>query len=328
MHKHYSNDLLSSQSSPDSEVFPQSHRQLWAGEVGQLWAQLPLAEPMASPEVPSTAHYQQNQYYNSSSHYSPTMGIPKVNPWVSPTLLPGSTPSFFSPYTNLYLAVLANQWLLPHDFPPHTDSILAELFPLLVARHTYVPASVFMNPLSMVQSLRKRSGELHLWDIEEMPTMFAYAHVAHNSDVSEDPRVTSSPNIPVVLTRFGVSAPRETHLRRGSRIPESLAGTIRAYRIRKGWGLFGVDPYADMPPKPTEIWHHGHCAEMQAIPPVVEWCEYLGLENVVIYSLSVHKSGRQTAPMCSNCCAYVRTRVLKKHPSWRVVDVHTGYDVL
>ncbi|TEB31461.1 hypothetical protein FA13DRAFT_1732908 [Coprinellus micaceus] len=171
--------------------------------------------------------------------------------------------------------------------------------------------------------LRQRSLLLHSADLEEMPTMFSYAHVVHHGRIAKS-RITSVATTPVVITRFGVSAPRQTHLYRGSGIPEGLAGVIRAYRVRKAWGQPGVDFDADIPPPRTTSWHHGHCAEMQAIPPVVEWCEYLGLKHVVIYSLSMHKSGTQFSTMCSNCRAYVSTRVLKKHPSWKVVDVHSG----
>lgn len=179
----------------------------------------------------------------------------------------------------------------------------------------------------MLQMLRERSLLLHSADVVEMPTMFSYAHVVHRNPLREAQgasRRKGRKGTPVFVTRFGVSAPNQTHLGRGLGLANGLAAVVRAYRVRRGWGLLGVNPDAELPPSPTTGWPHGHCAEMQAIPPIVEWCESLSLENITIYSLTVHKSGAGSAAMCSNCRAYISIRVLKRHPSWKVVDVHSS----
>jgi hypothetical protein len=215
--------------------------------------------------------------------------------------------------------------LVPVHFPSHEDSVHAEVFHRLIALHRgSLPASISLHPFDMLQMLRQHSLLLHATDAVEMPTKFSYAHVVHGTAIP-DSLISPTPNIPtLIITRFGVSAPRLSHIGRGLRIPNGLATVIRDYRVRRAWGNHGVDPSADVPPPSTTYWRHGHCAEMQAIPAVVERCEDLGLENVVIYSLTVNKSGTQSAAMCSNCRAYISTRVLKRHPSWKVVDVHSG----
>ena len=216
--------------------------------------------------------------------------------------------------------------LLPPHFPRcHDDSVHAELFHLLIAHHSNsLPSSILQNPLRMLQMLRERSLLLHSADVVEMPTMFSYAHVVHNNPLLQAQSTSGRKGSLVFVTRFGVSAPNQSHLGRGLGLANGLATVVRAYRVRRAWGLVGIDPDADLLPPSTTGWPHGHCAEMQAIPPIVEWCEYLGLENITIYSLTVHKSGTGSTAMCSNCRAYISTRVLKRHPSWKVVDVHSS----
>ncbi|KAJ3538757.1 hypothetical protein NMY22_g5027 [Coprinellus aureogranulatus] len=297
---------FAAQSSPDSGVSLWNDRRLWAGEVEQSSAQLPLAEPVTSLGIHGMGYHQPTQYI---PHFprSPTVNTPPDTLSASTIFLnrsPTTEPWLASPVSAINAtpprSLLHFRYLLPIDFPPHEDSVHAELFPLLVAHFSFLPASVFLDPLFMLQILRTKSSELsHSWDTEEMPTMFSYAYVAHNTEIGTDPQLALA-SIPIVLTRFGVSAPRETHLGRASGIPDGLASAVRAYRLRRAWGCPVIDPGAVTPPKSTESWQHGHCAELQAIPPVVEWCEHLQLENVVIHSLSVHKYGTRSAAMCKH----------------------------
>lgn len=131
--------------------------------------------------------------------------------------------------------------------------------------------------------------------MEQAPTIFSYA------------RATNFPHL--IPTQFGVSAPRiQTH-------SAQVATLVREYRLRQCWG-------DQQPPGQQETWKHGHCAENQSLSSVVARCEEFGLENVLIESLAMNKSGKFTG-MCKNCLSYVYFCVLRKHPTWRVYDVYT-----
>jgi hypothetical protein len=154
----------------------------------------------------------------------------------------------------------------------------------------------------MLENLRQETLVAHRYDTSLMPTAFAYARASH-------------PQLRFPMVRFGVTAPRTDQI--GSETWKA-AEKIRQYRIRQCWG-------DQIPPPKEEIWGHGHCAEAQAFPPIVDWCERLGLENVVIFSLAMHKSGvGRLYGMCRNCLLYIIFRVIWTNPSWKVIDVATG----
>ncbi|KAF6758596.1 hypothetical protein DFP72DRAFT_1005664 [Ephemerocybe angulata] len=253
--------------------------------------------PYSPPSTPyhTTGPNQLDQAYPSQFEANPPYGNTNV------VGLP--------PLETIDPAILATRFqsFLPIDFPQHLDSMLAELFPAIISQ-SIPPSDTFMaltcRPLIMLDMLRQASLTLHRGDVEETPTMLSYATVSQ---------------YPLKITRFGVTAPRHTSLGRGLNMAHGLGKTVRAFRVRNGWNVGGYP----VPPA-TELWRHGNCAEMQAIPAVVDWCESLGMENVVIYSLAMHKSGNETARMCKNCIAYIKTRVLARNPSWVVVDVSTG----
>jgi hypothetical protein len=173
--------------------------------------------------------------------------------------------------------------VLPAGFPPHPDSIQAEVFSLQNA-HT-------QEPMQKLQELRRSTLALYPGVVARAPTKYSYARANH-------------PSIPV---RFGVSAP---HSQSPTGNPE--AGIVRAYRVRESWG--------DTPPPPEEeSWKHGQCAESQSLPSVVRDCQRNRLENVVIEIMTIDKSGRPEG-MCKNCIRYV-FHSLHKQPTWSIYDV-------
>ncbi|KAF6758229.1 hypothetical protein DFP72DRAFT_808075 [Ephemerocybe angulata] len=248
--------------------------------------------PYSPPSAPycATGPNQPDQAYPSQLEANPPYGNTNV------VGLP--------PLETIDPAILAARFrsFLPIDFPQHLDSMLSELFPTIISQSIPSSDAFTLNcrPLIMLDMLRQASLTLHRGDVEETPTMFSYATVSQ---------------YPLKITHFGVTAPRQTSLGRGLNMAHGLGKTVRAFRVRNGWNVGGYP----VPPA-TELWRHGHCAEMQAIPAVVYWCENLGMKNVVIYSLAMHKSGKETHKMCENCIAYIRTRVLANNPSWVVVD--------
>ncbi|KAJ3540997.1 hypothetical protein NMY22_g4069 [Coprinellus aureogranulatus] len=318
---------LAAQSSLDSGIL-WNDRWLWAEEVGKSLAQLLTAEPTTSLGTHFTAQ-PLHAHNNETTPCSPAPENPLAIPCWPLTSLPGVT-WLPSPLRTAFNPIVSGTLhLTDPDFPPHADSFLAELLTMMVASHSpLMPASTFLDPLPMLETLRQRSGAMHSWHVLEMPTMFSYAQVVLTNGLGGDPRMVARDGAPirVVQIRFGVSAPQGNPNAHAVGVPHHLGAAVRRYRTHKAWGRLSGAAGDGVAPKPTEPWNHGHCAEMQAIPPAVEWCKIFGLENVFIYSLSLYKSGNQTAPMCSNCRTYVRA-VLKRHPSWRVVDVHTGLAV-
>lgn len=147
----------------------------------------------------------------------------------------------------------------------------------------------------MLENLRQKTISAYGGNAEDTPSMFSYVKANHH----------------LVPAQFGVSAPR-------SQFPVTsvTAAVVREYRLRQCWG-------GQHPPPQQEPWKHGHCAENQSLPSVVAWCEYLDLENVVIGTLAVDKSGKFVS-MCKNCLSYVYFRILEKHPTWKVFDICTG----
>jgi hypothetical protein len=177
---------------------------------------------------------------------------------------------------------------LPPNFPPHADSIRAEIF-------SQKKTSQHTDPITVLDFFRQKVISAHGGNMEQAPTIFSYARATNFSHL--------------IPTQFGVSAPRvETHA-------AEVAYTVREYRLRQCWG-------DQQPPGQQETWKHGHCAENQSLPSVVARCEELGLENVFIETLAMNRSGNFTG-MCRNCLSYVYFCVLRKHPTWRVYDVYT-----
>ena len=178
---------------------------------------------------------------------------------------------------------------LPPNFPPHADSIRAEIFSQKNSFH-------HADPIPMLHFFRQKTISAHGGNMEQAPTTFSYA------------RATNFPHL--IPTQFGVSAPRfQSHA-------AQFAHLVRDYRLRQCWG-------DQQPPAQKEQWKHGHCAEHQSLPSVVARCQEFGLENVLIETLAMHRSGNFTG-MCRNCLSYVYFCVLRQHPTWRVRDVYTG----
>ena len=178
---------------------------------------------------------------------------------------------------------------LPPNYPPHADSIRAEIFSQQSSFH-------HADPITMLDLFRKKTISAYGGNMEQAPTIFSYA------------RATNFPHL--VPTQFGVSAPRSQNN------AAQVAYLVREYRIRQCWGDRQL-------PRQQEEWKHGHCAENQSLPSVVAWCENLGLENVLIDTLAMHRSGN-FAGMCRNCLSHVYFCILREHPTWRVRDTYTG----
>lgn len=137
---------------------------------------------------------------------------------------------------------------LPPNFPPHADSIRAEIFSQKKKSH-------HTDPITVLDFFRQKVISAHGGNMEQAPTTFSYA------------RATNFTHL--IPTHFGVSAPRiQTQAAK-------VAHLVREYRLRQCWG-------DQQPPGQQETWKHGHCAENQSLPSVVARCEELGLENVLI----------------------------------------------
>ncbi|KAF6758230.1 hypothetical protein DFP72DRAFT_1106520 [Ephemerocybe angulata] len=290
---------------------------------GQQPAQLPIAElvPANTKIEPYTYEYKVN-----NNHAAPIVSLTSHDDrvWISPS--PSNSPSIYTSDSPVYKAFLKTgvQRLsllsqLPPKFPPYADSILAELWPSMLSNfipQDKIPAA---GPLKMLQELISSSSAIHR-NQDKMPSMFAYAHASYRANSTSEPEGKIPPSFwspedgVRTIIRFGVSSARAKHKPRG------IGRVVRGHRTHMAWG--GAFSNGTKPPQ-VENWLHGHCAELQAIPAVVEWCERLGLEDVVIYSLAMRRSGKEVVAMCRNCSAY-RSTILSKHPSWRVVDAATG----
>jgi hypothetical protein len=182
--------------------------------------------------------------------------------------------------------------LIPPDFPLHIDSIRAELF-------------------SMTSSYY-RGNLIGMLDIFQKKIISAYGGNIHHDQVPTAFSITRATNFDhITTTQFGVSAPIQNESR------SQTADLVRRYRVRQCWG-------EQQPPLKSEKWKHGHCAENQSLSSVVAQCANLGLKNVIIYTLAMKKSGNLVG-MCGNCKSYVSLCVLRKHPTWKVVDAGLYY---
>ena len=178
--------------------------------------------------------------------------------------------------------------LIPPDFPLHIDSIRAESFSQLLT------SSYQGDLIYMLNIFRQKIISAYGGGIEQVPTVFS---------------ITRAANFDHIPTQFGVSAPR-------SQSQSKMAGLVRSYRVRQCWG-------EQQPPRESEGWKHGQCAESQSFSPVVAHCEKLDLKNVIINTLAMNKSGKFVG-MCGNCLSYVFLCVLRKHPTWKFFDVYTS----
>ena len=182
--------------------------------------------------------------------------------------------------------------LIPRDFPLHIDSIRAESF------SRDMTSSYHANLICMLDIFRKKMISAYGGKIKQMPTTFS---------------ITRASNFDYIPIRFGVSAPLKNKSKSPSR--SQMADLVRSYRVRQCWG-------EQQPPQKSEAWKHGQCAENQSLSSVVAQCAGLGLKNVIIDTLAMNKSGKLVG-MCGNCRSYVSLCVLRKHPTWKVVD---GYN--
>ncbi|KAF6758597.1 hypothetical protein DFP72DRAFT_1064712 [Ephemerocybe angulata] len=315
----------------ESPCFPLSTK-VDSGKRGVQWngqqpAQLPIAETVPvntttlQIDSPYTYEYQGSNrhmptvYLTSRDHDSIVWMSPSPRP--SPRTYPAGSPVYTAFLKTAQPLTLLSQ--LPPKFPPYADSILAELWPSTLSNfipQEKIPAA---GPLKMLQELISSSSAIH-HNQDKIPSMFAYAHVSYRANSTSElegkipPSFWSTGDGVRTIIRFGVSSARAKHKPRG------IGRAVRAHRTYMAWGgMFS----SGAQPRQVEGWLHGQCAELQAIPAVVEWCERLGLEDVVIYSLAMRRSGQEVVAMCRNCSAY-RSTILSKHPSWRVVDAATG----
>lgn len=181
--------------------------------------------------------------------------------------------------------------LIPPDFPPHIDSIRAESF------SRYMPVILAPNYqgniFDMLNIFRQKIIFAYGGNMDQVPSTFSITR-AINFDHT----------IPI---QFGVSAPYSQ-----SQHESRIADLVRSYRVRQCWG-------EQQPPPKLEGWKHGQCAENQSLSSVVAHCASLGLKNVIIYTLAMNKRG-EIVRMCGNCRSYVSLSVLRKHPTWKVID--------
>ena len=192
--------------------------------------------------------------------------------------------------------------LIPPDFPLHIDSIRAELF----SRHmsSSSPAASYQGNIMMIYILdifRQKVISAYGGNIKQVPTIFSITRASSNFDHIR------------TQFKFGVSAPRG----RDDQTQSQMAELVRNYRVRQCWG-------GQKPPRQSEGWKHGQCAENQSFASVVAQCADLDLKNVIIDTLAMRKSG-ELVGMCGNCQSYVSLCVLRKHPTWKVVDLYTDY---
>jgi hypothetical protein len=181
--------------------------------------------------------------------------------------------------------------LIPPDFPLHIDSIRAESF------SRDMTSSHQGNLIDMLDIFRKKIISAHGGNRKQVPSTFSITR-ASNSDIP---------------TQFGVTAPVKKKTKNRSRL--QMTDLVRRYRVLQCWG-------EQQPPLKSEEWEHGQCAEDQSLSSVVAQCADLGLKNVIIDTLAMKKSGRLVG-MCKNCRSYVSHRILRKHPTWKVVDYTT-----
>ena len=179
--------------------------------------------------------------------------------------------------------------LIPPGFSLYIDSICAESF------SRDMTSSYHDNLAEMLEKFRRKFISAYGRN-NQVPTTFSIA------------RVSNFDHIPT--TQFGVSAPRKGKNRESR---SQMVDLVRNYRVRLCWG-------EQQPPPKSEVWKHGQCAENQSLSSVVAQCADLGLKNVVIDSLAMNKLGKLVA-MCGNCRSYVSLCILRKHPTWKVVDV-------
>ena len=178
--------------------------------------------------------------------------------------------------------------LIPPDFPPHIDSIRAESFsrymPVILA------TSYQGNIFDMLNIFRQKIIFAYGGNMDQVPSTFS---------------ITRAVNFDHIPIQFGVSAPYSQ-----SQLESWIADQVRSYRVRQCWG-------EQQPPPKSEGWKHGQCAENQSFSSVVAQCA--SLKNVIIYTLAMNKSGKLVR-MCGNCRSYVSLSILRKHPTWKVVD--------
>lgn len=174
--------------------------------------------------------------------------------------------------------------VLPAGFPRHLDSIRAEIFSQQNMQ--------WQQPTQKLDELRRWIIALYAGIVTRAPAKYSYARVNY-------------PSIPI---HFGVSAPHCQSLDKNTE-----AEIVRAYRVRECWG-------DRRPPPEEEVWKHGQCAESQSLPSVVKDCERNRLENVIIETMTIDRSGRP-AGMCKNCVGYVYHALLFKYQTWSVYDV-------
>ena len=159
------------------------------------------------------------------------------------------------------------------------------------------------NLVCMLDIFRKKIISAYGGNMKQVPTTFSITRLeASNFD-----------HIPI---QFGVSAPLKRKKKKKSQSRSSqMADLVRSYRVRQCWGELE-------PPQKSEAWKHGQCAENQSLSSVVAQCAELGLKNVTINTLAMKKSGKLVG-MCGNCRSYVSHCVLRRHPTWKVVDGYT-----
>ena len=180
--------------------------------------------------------------------------------------------------------------LIPNDFPLHIDSIRAESF------SQNMTSSYQGNLVDMLDIFRKKVISAYGGN-KQVPTIFSIARAS---------------NYGYIPTQFGVSAPRNPKNKK-SKSRSQMADLVRSYRVRLCWG-------EEQPPEKSEAWKHGQCAENQSLSSVVAQCADFGLKDVIIDTLAMNKLGKLVG-MCGNCRSYVSLCVLRKHPTWKVVDV-------
>ena len=172
--------------------------------------------------------------------------------------------------------------LIPPDFPLHIDSIRAELF----SRHmsSSSPAASYQGNIMMIFILdifRQKVILAYGGNIKQVPTIFSITRASSKFDHNR------------TQFKFGVSAPRG----RDDQTQSQMAELVRSYRVRQCWG-------EHKPPRQSEGWKHGQCAENQSFVSVVAQCADLDLKNVIIDTLAMRKSG-ELVGMCGNCQSYV-----------------------
>jgi hypothetical protein len=98
---------------------------------------------------------------------------------------------------------------LPPNYPPHADSIRAEIFSQKNTSH-------HADPITMLDFFRQKTIAAYGGNIDHAPTIFSYARATNFSHL--------------IPTQFGVSAPRFQNN------ATQVAYLVREYRIRQCWG--------------------------------------------------------------------------------------------